>query len=139
TERAELVHHALEGIEDPERLARRGVEREELEPRRGAVEHGAHDDRLALDLRAVRPRVAPAVGPGHAQPRHVRGVDLVEVGVLPVAGVATVEAPVARSALGSQGSGGRGEGRGDRGRAEREGAGTKRHGAGPYNPRRGPW
>ena len=86
---------SLERIEAPLLFSGRGVEREQGEPRRRAVEHTVHDDRIALDL-------APPVGvgpTGAVRPRDlelvdVATVDLVEHRVLGGALVTEIDRPV---------------------------------------------
>ena len=89
-----LLARAGERVEGPQLPPGGRVEREGLEPRGGAVEHRAHDDRVALDLGpVVRPRVTRVMDPGNRQPSDVAAVDLVERRELGVAGVAAVGRP----------------------------------------------
>ena len=83
-----------ERVEDPALASRGRVEGEDLELRRGAVEHAVHHDRAALDLgAALRAGVARAVGPGHGELLDVALVDLTQRGPLLMPGVAAMRGP----------------------------------------------
>ena len=81
------------GIEGPDLLARRCVERDRLHARRGDVHPPTDDDRIDVHRRALR-RVAGLVGPGWAQLVHVGGVDLRQRRVLVAFQIAAIHRPL---------------------------------------------
>jgi len=92
---------AVVGIEAPQLLARRRVEREHVHLGRRGVQDAVDHDRIGLHLRPVE-LVVRLVRPGHFQARHVGRRDLAERRVVSVVGVAAVHGPVGGAGLGGE-------------------------------------
>ena len=92
-----LERMILQGVELPELLAGRGVERHHAEISGGEVHHAIDDDRRAFDrLPGAALKLAGVVRPGRLEPGDVLPVDLIQRGISHAAGVVADAGPIDR-------------------------------------------
>ena len=83
-------------VKSPAGAAGRGVERYDLQTRRGQEHHAIHHDGIALNrTRRLKPHILAMMDPNRFEPLDVGAIDLVEGGILFAGRIAAIHLPAA--------------------------------------------